>query len=750
MEFEKRILELFEQPNAQHLTRSEIARALETPPKERAAVRDAVRSLETDGKLQRFKKSRYGLPTAPRKKEKSLSGVIHFANPSRGRNAFLKLDARSKKAMAKEGDIERLFVPARFTGTALEGDEVTATVHTSSPPKWRKYVKGRHKKTNRPGEERLEARVVSVDKRKRRRFVGTLRLEREKFAHVIPDEATIPKNFAVDASELPDGAADEHRVLVELSEWESPFSAPRGRVVKILGRADDPGVDILAIVHRLDLPLEFPGDVVEAAEQIADRADPSEIAGREDWREEMVYTIDPVDARDFDDAICVRKREEGGWELGVFIADVAHYVKPGSVLDAEARKRGNSVYLVDRVIPMLPEKLSNGVCSLNPDVDRLTHAVVMEFDSAGRRVKSRFAKAVIRSRRRFAYEEAFEILQAPRSTGDAVAKAVHQAWDLASVLRKRRMEHGSLDLDFPEVRVVLDEQGKPVELVRVEYDISHQLIEECMLAANEAVAEYVKNRGAASIYRVHEDPDADKLFEFRELARSYQYDIGDLTLRAEIQQLLRAIRGKPEEHVLKVGLLKSLKRAAYSEQPRGHYGLAKVNYTHFTSPIRRYADLVVHRVLERLATRPNEGIETPGLAELGEVADHLSVTERTAAEAETESKLLKQFEYFLGVVRTDSRRRFTGLVMEIAPRGVFVELEEFLMRGMIRREDLPGRDFSLEPQLQRVTDAGGRVALVPGQEIEVYVRRVDLERKHLDFVLARPPGQALSGAEKLR
>ena len=736
-EFEKRVLELLSAPNTQPLTRSEIARALEVPPKERGPMRDAVRSLEAAGKLQRFKKSRYGLPTVPQQgSQQLLSGTIRFADKTRGRNAFLELDAKSQKALIKRGEYDRLFIPARFTGTALQGDEVTASFHEASIPKWHKHVKRLREKMNRPGEKRLEARVKNVEKRARIRYVGTLKLHRGKFAHVVPDDPTIPSNFAVEAHELPAEAKDGHKVLVQLLEWASPFSAPRGRVVKVLGNADDPGVDILTIIHRHDLPLEFPDQVLQAAIKVDESITEEEIASREDWRDALVYTIDPVDARDFDDAICVRKNEDGSWELAVFIADVAHYVQPRSPLDVEARRRGNSVYLVDRVIPMLPEKLSNGICSLNPDVERLTHAVIMEFNAGGHPQKARFAKTVIRSKRRFTYEEAFKILQQPRPANDEIANAIHDAWELAGMLRTHRFAHGSLDLDFPEVRVVLDDAGKPIELKLVQHDESHQLIEEFMLAANEAVAEFIKNRGAASIYRIHEDPDLDRLFEFRELARSYEYEVGDLSLRSEIQQLLRAIRGRPEEHQLKIGLLKSLKRAAYSEEPLGHYGLAKVNYTHFTSPIRRYADLVIHRVLERLATRADEKRATAGLAELAEVAEHLSKTERTAADAENESKLLKQFEYFLNVANSKTRETFTGVVTEILPKGIFVELEKYFLRGMIRRDDLPRRELFLDPKFQRVTNSQGKVVLGPGSEVEVLVRRVDIERKHIDFVIA--------------
>src|SRR5204863_404510 len=308
-----------------------------------------------------------------------------------------------------------------------------------------------------------------------------------------------------------------------------------------------------------------------------------------------IVTIDPDDARDFDDAIDVERIPGGGWRLGVHIADVSDYVKPGSALDREAYKRGNSVYLPDRVIPMLPERLSNGVCSLNPGVNRLTHSVFLEFTKDGQTKSARFARTVIRSARRLTYREAYAILQAPPN--DQLGERLHVAWELAALLRKNRFAHGSLDLDFPEVKVRLDKEGKPILLERIENDESHQLVEEFMLVANEAVARELKNRSIPTIYRVHENPEPDKLAEYRELVLSYNYKAGDLTNRSELQRLLASLAGKPEEQALKIGLLKSLKRARYAAQPLGHFGLAKNNYTHFTSPIRRYADLIVHRAL---------------------------------------------------------------------------------------------------------------------------------------------------------
>ncbi len=713
------------------MTKSELARTLEVQPKQRAALREAIAELEAAGKIVKMKKARYGLPQVKTSRHPEISGVIRFFAPDKGRNAYVEVDEEARKVL-REDDRDRIFVPAKFTGCALPGDRVSIELRAVAPPKWHKHVK----KLNRPGEARWEGRVTAIEARKQATFVGTL-VKHKGFAHVVPDERAFGRNIDVDAANLPRDAKDDFKVLFRLDEWESPFRNPRATVLKVLGRADEAGVDILSLIHSYGLPLEFPAAVSQAAKSIPDQIAEAELEEREDWREREVYTIDPFDARDFDDAICVTRIDGGGWELGVFIADVAHYVTPGSALDAEARRRGNSVYLVDRVIPMLPEELSNGICSLKPDVDRLTHAVVMKFDESGERRETRFAKAVIRSRRRFTYEEAFELLSGEdeEAKNDAWAGILRKSQDLAAKLRKLRMDRGSLDLDFPEVKVILDESGKPTELRLVQHDISHQLIEEFMLAANEAVAEFVKNRQGAGIYRIHEDPDLNKLFEFRELARAYGHDVGDLTLRSEIRKLLATVRGKPEEHPLKLGLLKSLKRAAYSEAPLGHYGLAKVNYAHFTSPIRRYADLVVHRALEKLATRPNQAAKSPRKADLAEIAQHLSDTERTAADAENESKLLRQFEYFLNIARGKERLAFDAVITEIFPRGIFVELTDYHIRGMIKREDMP-RSWHLAPQLQRVTDDAGATVAQAGSRIRVGIRRVDIARKHLDLVFA--------------
>jgi ribonuclease R len=526
----------------------------------------------------------------------------------------------------------------------------------------------------------------------------------------------------------------------------------------VLGPASTPGIDMLSIIRKYHLPAEFPKDVLDQADQISEKIDAPQLDGREDLRNDFIVTIDPDDARDFDDAIQVEKTNSG-WRLGVHIADVAAYVEPGSALDREARLRGNSVYLPDRVIPMLPERLSNGVCSLNPGVDRLTHSVFVHFDKNGKTKSAHFARSVIRSAHRLTYKQAYAILTSPPR--DQLGERLHLAWELAALLRRKRFEHGSLDLDFPEVKVSVDKQGHPVRLERIENDESHQLIEEFMLAANEAVARELKKRTIPTIYRVHENPDLEKLAEYREFVLSFNYRVGDLTHRAELQRLLASIRGKPEEQALKVALLKSLKRARYSAQPLGHYGLAKANYLHFTSPIRRFADLVVHRSLGRDGTPlPSVGTRTtgrrsrsdtpyhpsrrsvdaarrPDIGEIASIAEHLSITERTAADAEIDAAQMKKLEFFQRQLDQRNPQIFRASIVDVRNYGLMVELPDALITGLIHVSSLTDDFYLFEPARRQLIGRRSRKRFSVGDELSVFVARVDTFKRQVDFAIAQ-------------
>src|SRR6058998_868243 len=620
----EQVLALLARKDYRPLDKTDIARELRLAASERVVLRKTLRQLERAGEIARIRKNRYVLPA----EADLVAGKLSIHQVGYG---FLTPET------AGGSDV---FIAAENIGTAMHGDRVVARISRDTP---HDRIKGRR-----------EGRVIRILERAHDTIVGTLQRSRN-FYYVVPDDPRFVHDIYVhpERDQQPGTSANVgDKVVVRLEPWESRHVNPEGEIIEVLGPASAPGIDMLSIIRKYHLPAEFPKDVLDQAERISERINARQLEGREDLRKDFIVTIDPDDARDFDDAIQVEKTNSG-WRLSVHIADVAAYVEPGSALDREARGRGNSVYLPDRVIPMLPERLSNGVCSLNPEVDRLTHSVFIHFDKNGAVKSARFGRSVIRSAHRLTYKQAYAILKS--APGDRLGERLHIAWELASVLRRKRFEHGSLDLDFPEVKVWVDKQGRPVRLERVENDESHQLIEEFMLAANEAVARELKKRAIPTIYRVHENPDPEKLAEYREFVLSFNYKVGDLTHRAELQRLLASIHGKPEEQALKVALLKSLKRARYSPQPLGHYGLAKANYLHFTSPIRRYADLVVHRALGRDGTpspsAPSRTTERrsrsdkpyqPDMAEIASTAEHVSTTERTAADAEGDAVQMKK------------------------------------------------------------------------------------------------------------
>jgi ribonuclease R len=388
---------------------------------------------------------------------------------------------------------------------------------------------------------------------------------------------------------------------------------------------------------------------------------------------------------------------------------------------------------------MLPERLSNGVCSLKPKVDRLTHSVFIQFDKRGVAKSARFAQSVIRSAHRLTYKEAYAILTSPPR--DHLGERLHLAWELAAVLRRKRFEHGALELDFPEVKVRVDAHGKPIRLERVENDESHQLVEEFMLVANEAVARELTKRAIPTVYRVHENPDPEKLAEYREFALSFGYRVGDLTHRAELQRLLAELSGKPEEQALKVGLLKSLKRARYDPQPLGHYGLAKTNYLHFTSPIRRYADLVVHRALGRdAALRRADGAARrpyhPGMAQLASIAEHISGTERNAADAEMDAAQMKKLEFFQQQLAGRNPQIFSAAVVDVRNYGLLVELPDALITGLIHVSSLTDDFYVFEPARHQLIGRRSRKRFKAGDTLSVFVARVDVFKRQVDFAIA--------------
>jgi ribonuclease R len=723
----EQILGLLARKDYRPLDRTDIARKLGLTGAGRVALRKSLQELERAGEIARIRKNRYVLPAEAELVTGKLS--IHQAG-----YGFLTSE------MPGQPDI---FIAAENTGTAMHGDRVVARISRDEPYA---RIKGRR-----------EGRVIRILERAHDTIVGTLQRSRN-FYYVVPDDPRIVHDVYV--GQVSNSPQDEpavaglplatskvapqvgDKVVVRLEAWESRHVNPEGEIIEVLGPASAPGIDMLSIIRKYHLPTEFPRDVLDQVKGIPETIDARQFDGREDLRGEFIVTIDPDDARDFDDAIHVEKIPSG-WRLGVHIADVAAYVEPASPLDREARRRGNSVYLPDRVIPMLPERLSNGVCSLNPGVDRFTHSVFIHFDKHGTAKSARFAHSIIRSAHRLTYKQAYAILTATPS--DQLGERLHLAWELAALLRQKRFEHGALDLDFPEVKVWIDKEGHPVKLERVENDKSHQLIEEFMLAANEAVARELKKRAIPTIYRIHENPDPDKLAEYREFVLSFNYKAGDLTHRAELQRLLASTRGKPEEQALKVALLKSLKRARYSPQPLGHYGLAKKNYLHFTSPIRRYADLVVHRALGRARSpsaparaevRPyhKHGLN-PDMAEIASIAEHISATERTAADAEIDASQTKKLEFFQRQLDTRNPQIFRAAIIDVRNYGLMVELPDALVTGLVHVSSLVEDFYLFDSARRQLIGRRSRKRFSVGDELSVFVVRVDAFKRQVDFAI---------------
>ncbi len=714
------------------LNKSEISRDLALTTDDRPLLRAELAALTREGKILEGKKGRYELPKAGKAGGNLLRGTIRFL--PRG-HAWFYPDLVDPDNQATGIDLKthsRLHIPRRETGTALEGDRVMVSFHLPRP------AAGRRTGGKPVREEEPDARgkVEKVLDRRSGRVVGVFK-KKGKFGWVETEDPAMDGQIDLTGETT---AAPGQLVVVELEQWEKQQN-PRGRVLEVLGWPGDAGVDIVAVIHRQGLRTSFPEDVIAETRAVPEEVDAKEIARREDWRDRLVITIDPADAKDHDDAIWVEKNKNG-WTVAVHIADVSHYVKPRTSLDKEASERGNSTYLVDRVLPMLPPELSNGICSLKPHVNRLTKCAVIEVSTHGKVLKKHFCDAVINSQSKLSYEQAQEILDGkpgPEGSPDGLEEMVREAWKMASVLRKKRFADGALDLEMPEIRVKLDDQGRAVEVHQVEHTASHQLIEECMLLANETVAHQLKIRNKPTIYRIHEDPDFGRLADYTETAKSHGYTPGDLSNRSHIQALLDSAKGRPDEHLIKLGLLKSLKRAAYSADALGHYGLAKGDYCHFTSPIRRYADLIVHRALQPLLENPPKPHDrTPSQADLREISRHISDTERTSSDAESETKQIKLLEYLDRVASADVPPVFDGLITDVRPMGLMVEIPAMGVRGVVKREDLPDGRWRFEAHRMAWVSMDGKVIQL-GMRIPLRVINIDFDKRFVDFAVAGRP-----------
>lgn len=674
---------------------SGLLRTLRLPRNKSPLLARVLKQLEKDGKIARIKKNKYALPTD--------------ADLIPGR---IRMNRRGQGTLFPENpNLPPIPIPPDATSTALHDDRVLV----------RREV--------RPGDPQATCgKVIRVLERARTQVVGSL-LRSKHLAYVAPDDPRLPADIAIppqEARDIPTG----YKVIVELLEWQSRHMSPEGRIVEVLGKPSDPGVDMRGIVAHYQLPLEFPRAVLREAEALGDQVTAADCRERLDCREHLVITIDPDDAKDFDDAICLQPADRGRFRLWVHIADVSHYVKPGTALDKEAQLRGNSTYLVDRVIPMLPEQLSNELCSLKPGVDRLTKCAEFLLDSDARVLNVKFHSALIHSKRRFTYQEARDILRTnPR---DEIAHMLHQAHHLAQALRQRRLKRGALNLEFPETKIRLDARGRVRAVELVEHDESHQLIEEFMLLANEAVARTLRRLQRPAVYRVHEPPDPEKLEELRALVKAHNIPCGDLTAPGEMARLLKHIAAHPAGSALSLAVLRSMKRARYTNQPLGHYGLATADYTHFTSPIRRYADLLVHRALF------GKKHHIPDHARLAEITDHISTTERNSQDAERDSRDIKMLGWFETQLAAKSPPPpvHDAIITEIRSFGFFVELPALAYSGLVPISSLEDDLYRFDAASVRLIGRRHGRTFTLGQRVRVCVQRVDRLKKQVDFRLA--------------
>ena len=587
------------------------------------------------------------------------------------------------------------------------------------------------------------ARIIEILERREAVYVGTLQKSRGYSFFVTNNKELRQDVFIPDDKCL--GATSRDKVVVRILDWDIRAKNPRGEVIDVLGKSGENSTEMHAILAEFGLPYKYPEVVERAAEELSGEITSEELAQREDFRGVLTCTIDPRDAKDFDDALSFRPLSGNRYEVGVHIADVSHYVQPGGIIDDEAYRRATSVYLVDRTIPMLPERLSNFLCSLRPDEDKYAYSCIFTLDAEAQLVSARIARTVIRSTRRFSYEEAQEIIDTGQGDHAEAILTLHQ---LAQKLRARRFERGSIAFDRPEVRFELDKDGKPIAVHIKESKPAHQLIEEFMLLANRTVAERISDASRQDItpalhlkkrtpptfvYRIHEAPDEEKLRSLSEFVARMGYKLrtegGAEAVTQSLNKLLNDIKGKPEENMISMLAIRSMAKARYTTAHIGHYGLGFESYTHFTSPIRRYPDLMVHRLLTRYLI---EGKESADVSSTEEQCDHASDMESVAANAERSSIKYKQVEYMIPRLG----QTFTGVITGLADWGIYVELDENKCEGLVPARDLEDDYYEYdETSFSLVGRHTGRRFRL-GDQLEVTVAQADLARRQLDFALA--------------
>ncbi len=625
--------------------------------------------------------------------------------------------SNGKNSVITDTDGETLFVAERNSMHALNGDKVRVTIAA-----------------RRRGVE-PEAMVVEILEKKDQTFIGTLEVDKH-FAYLQTDSKFLATDIFIPKASLKGGKTGD-KAIVRITEWKDGSKNPRGEVVDIIGKKGDNNTEMHAILAEFGLPYKYPEAVERAADKINAGITDEEVARREDMRSITTFTIDPRDAKDFDDALSFRRLPDGNMEIGVHIADVTHYVRPGSIIDREASDRATSVYLVDRTIPMLPEHLCNGICSLRPNEEKLAFSVIFIMDSNARVLSHKICRTVIRSDRRFTYEEAQDVIET--GLGDFVDE-IRTLDSLAKILRRRRYEEGSVEFDRAEVKFDIDESGHPTGVYFKVSKDANKLIEEFMLLANRTVATQIgdvkgRKKAKAFVYRVHDMPDPTKLADLAQVARSFGYKLKvsgtPREVNRSINRMLHDIKGAGEENYLATLAIRSMAKAIYTTENIGHYGLGFEYYTHFTSPIRRYPDMMVHRLLERYL----DGGRSVNRLKLEDECKHSSDMEQLAASAERASIKYKQVEY----MRDHLGQEYSGMISGVTEWGLYVEIEENLCEGLIPMRDLADDYYDFDEKNHCLVGRRHNTRYRLGDKVKIRVARADLEKKQLDFVLADAP-----------
>ncbi|EKB47447.1 ribonuclease R [Cecembia lonarensis] len=664
----------------------------------KGAVEPTMHKLAAAGSISKNPRNYF----ASVKEPEFIEGEVDYVNP---RFAYIRPEAKyemEEDILVKEADLKH----------ALDGDKVRVMVYPA---------KG--------STGRLEGKVLEITQRLRDEFVGRVEIS-PRYAFVVPDFRKMHHDIFVHKGDL-NGAEHNQKVVVKITEWREEDKNPTGKIVRVLGKAGEHEVEIHSIMAEFGLPFEYPQEIEEEANAIPEEIPTDEIKNRRDMRDIPTFTIDPVDAKDFDDAISYRKLENGNYEIGVHIADVTHYVKPKTKLEQEAYDRATSVYLVDRTIPMLPERLSNGLCSLRPNEDKLTFSCVFEMDENADVLNHWIGRTVTHSDRRFAYEEAQENID--KQEGDFYQELTFLN-ELAKKIRKRRFDKGAINFETVEVKFKLDDKGIPLGLMIKERKDIHKLIEEFMLLANRTVAEFIYNRNKGKdtfVYRIHDFPDIEKLETFSTFAKRFGHDIKiseGTKISKALNQLMDEIVGKPEQNVLEQLAIRSMAKAKYTTEPKSHFGLAFKHYTHFTSPIRRYPDMMVHRLLQHYL----DGGKGPDAEAWEDKCIHSSEREKRAADSERASIKYKQVEYMSLAEDKD----YEGIITGVTEWGVYVEITETKCEGMVKVSEMNDDYYDFDEKNMRLIGSRNKKIITLGDKVMIRVVATDIDRRTIDLEFA--------------